>query len=475
MKIEYFGTFKLVLLFFACSMKSLFTLSEPDGLLFYIYDEGAWGNISRAALSKRDENEILDRMRNYGAGECMNETLGLYHTDQYQLFEVFFNRARNDCYRRTRDPAKATTFLIPYDFASDVAFFANCPKHKELVCFQFRKCPLAQEVESMLLSSYWYRRNHGHDHLLIIGMNYAMDHYILKPKCKAFISGVCKNCTKLAIDDYSFLFGNNTNAIRDRGDYWHAIPFPADFHWTRRVASPFPWNYTNRTYLVSYLGSTQSHYVAARKLRQSISYFCKLHQEDCVSKTYGANGTRSTNLKRGQDPHLLSKQSVFCFQPIGDLMTRKGLFDGILHGCIPVVFSCLTASCMYTWHWSADLWKDIVIEFDIDEVTAKRLDPVDRLRVMMERDPEGVKLRQERLRNNAFLMQYSLDSPCDEEAKQLWPKDGALLKRDAFDVAIEHTLRCHRGVESHRPNSSAPHCWNGVLNTSVYPNYCMPA
>ena len=450
------------------------TESNIEASYFYIYDYDSWGNISQASLSKRDPYEILDRMNNSGAGASINISAGIYHTDQYQLFEIFFNRARRDCMRRTRDPSKAISFIIPYDFASDVAYYNGCPKNREHTCFTFRKCPLAPSVEELLRSSIWYQRNNGHDHLLIIGMNYAMDHYILKPKCKAFLSGICQNCTKLAIDDYSFLYGNMTPTVTVRGNYWHAVPFPADFHWTHQVQRPFPWENTYRPYLVSYLGSTHSYYGAARRLRGSLTFYCKQHPLDCISKTYGANGTRSTNYIPGYDPLILTQRSIFCFQPVGDLMTRKGLFDGILQGCIPVVFSCLTASCMYVWHWSEELWKSISIELDMIEVTQKRLDPVKYLKEYLSKNPMDVARRQELIRRHAFELQYSLEPSCANTSRNLWPVYQGMPMRDAYDIAIDHVLGWHSGRESHILNASAPHCWNGMLNVTAQPNYCMP-
>jgi hypothetical protein len=71
-------------------------------------------------------------------------------------------------------------------------------------------------------------------------MNYAMDHYSLKPECKSHLSRACANCTKFAIDDYSFMYATDAGIV-NRGDHWHAIPFPADFHWSHQVTTPFPW------------------------------------------------------------------------------------------------------------------------------------------------------------------------------------------------------------------------------------------
>ena len=72
----------------------------------------------------------------------------------------------------------------------------------------------------------------------------------------------------------------------------------------------------------------------------------------------------------------VTQSSVFCFQPIGDLMTRKGLFDAILHGCVPVTFDPLTASSMYTWHWEEEFWRDVSVEYPWDPVAKRYFDVV---------------------------------------------------------------------------------------------------
>ena len=128
---------------------------------------------------------------------------------------------------------------------------------KSKVCVGLRKCPMAANVSQILADSPWYRRNNGRDHLFLVGMNYFMDFHILKPACKAFLVGVCNECTKLAIDDYSFMYTNKSEI--DRGINWHAVPFPSDFHWSRVVQRPFPWESNQpRDILVSYVGSAWS-------------------------------------------------------------------------------------------------------------------------------------------------------------------------------------------------------------------------
>ena len=346
------------------------TNSNHRSELFYIYNSTEWNEIISAPLHKRAPNEIMDVVLNGGAGPIVDESLSLYHTDQYSLFQLIFNRAVKDP-RRTFDPSKATTFIIPYDFASDVAFISHREGKKN--GFDFRRCPLGPKVTSLLEESEWFRRNRGRDHLLMVGMNYAMDHFILKPRCKAFLRS-CSNCTKLAIDDYSYLYGDPLEGINTRGDYWHAVPFPSDYHWTINSKKPFPWETLDRPLVASYVGSGSSFYGPARRIRGSIIYFCEQHSQDCQHQTYGMNGTRERAIVSGYNPHRLSQRSVFCFQPIGDLMTRKGLFDSILMGCLPVTFDKLTASVMYTWHWPEIFWKLVSIELPHNDVSKRYKD-----------------------------------------------------------------------------------------------------
>jgi hypothetical protein len=191
---------------------------QQEQRYFYVYDTGQWHDIGILSMNKRDDpNEILEIVSNNGAGPLIDAARGLYHTDQYQIFLLNYHRALRD-YRRTLDPDKATTFIIPYDFASDVAYYKHCSKSVGS-CFDFRKCPMAPTVEELLLTSPHFKRNFGYDHVLFVGNNYAMEHHIGKPKCKAFLSGVCFNCTKFAIDDYSFLHSGDQGMVT-KGTNW---------------------------------------------------------------------------------------------------------------------------------------------------------------------------------------------------------------------------------------------------------------
>lgn len=485
--------------------------------LFYIYDYDEWPSIATASIYKRDRTERLENQLHHGAGPLVNENSGIYHTDQYQLFSMVYYRALRDP-RRTLDPAKATSFLVPYDFASDAAYYKNCAKSKG-VCFDFRRCPLAPKVEELLKNSVWYQRNQGKDHVLIVGMNYCMDHYILKPLCKSLLSKTCSNCTKFAIDDYSFMYATD-HGIVNRGDNWHAAPFPGDFHWSPQVKRPFPWEETRRPILVSYTGSDRSFYGPARRLRQSLYHYCGLHAEGgvCLHKTYGLNGTRFSYFVEGYNPLSVSQSSVFCFQPIGDLMTRKGLFDGLLQGCIPVVFDALTAEIMYTWHWEEAFWKDVIVTLPYHPVAFRYMDPVKYLQDLMTNNASLIQRKQELIRSRIFQLQYSLNnredvyqynsnltyitvlpnnsiphphSQGDEviydvrlpkgegismekvSHESSWPTDehGKPMK-DAYDIIMDYILGWHSKELIDFRNATVTECWDGWLDTKA--NKCMP-
>lgn len=85
--------------------------------LIFVYD---WPEITNLIDNSTYEHRIKEHSKryiNHGAGPLLNASMGTYSTDQYMLFWFFYNRALVDP-RRTLDPEKATTFLIPYDIGN---------------------------------------------------------------------------------------------------------------------------------------------------------------------------------------------------------------------------------------------------------------------------------------------------------------------------------------------------------------------
>lgn len=346
----------------------------------------------------------------------------------------------------------------------------------------FRGCPLAKRVAEKLLESPWMQRRGGVDHFLFVGFNYAMDYHLRNPKIKNILANVCRNCTKFAIDDYSYLYASDVG-LNAKGDNWAAVPFPSDFHWTKEVVPPFPWEMTDRPVLCSYVGTTMSFWGISKRLRTQIVRSCRQHPHLCVHQTYGRNGTRESFAIDAYDPLELSRKSVFCFQPSGDMPTRKGLFDAMLQGCIPVTFSHQTATTMYTWHWTEEFWKEVSIEFDFAALR-RGVDPVLELQLMMQHNASLVAHKQKLLRDHVFELHYALDSIRETSddtgerrsasaiAYEHWPhySDGRPM-RDAFDITIDHVLGWHSGDEPRVRKGTIYACWDGVLDTAL--NKCV--
>lgn len=215
-------------------------------------------------------------------------------------------------------------------------------------------------------------------------------------------------------------------------------------------------------------------------------------------------------------------------------MTRKGLFDSILQGCIPVVFDALTARVMYTWHWEESFWHDVIVEYTLHPVAHRYFDPVEALKKLLTDQPEVVRKKQELLRSRVFELQYGLvgleekyeyaskleyitstqpqlaNLPADADLSKIdrdvvvytkrtpsahsgdkgggdtqvevvshkggnstWPKNsnGKYL-RDAYDIIMDHVLHWHSsGVRGFR-NATVTECWNGWLDKAA--NQCKP-
>lgn len=416
---------------------------------FFVYD---WPSVASTFGAARDRGEITAHYANGGAGAVVNASAGTYATDQYQLFLLMHGRAVQDA-RRTRNASEASTFLIPYDFANDAAYYRVSPKDGRTKQFDLRRCRQAGAVLRLLGELPYFGRRGGADHLLVVGMNYAMDTYLLKPRCRALLEA-CSNCTKLSIDDYSFLYpdgGKGDPVARSKGDNWVAVPFPSNFHWTRAVSRPFPWEGADRPLLVSYVGSTDSYWAHAKSMRRWLVSACARHPDECVHRAYSKG--RDAHAER--DVHReLSQRSVFCLQPLGDLHTRKGLFDSLLHGCVPVVFDPLSASAMYVAHWSERLWRSVAVQLEY----APDVDPVAQLRVLGS-NASALQERQRLIRRHVFSLQYSL-SPYVRGSS--WPLDetGAPLG-DAYDLGMDLALGAHSGRRTLRRTATVPECWGG--------------
>ncbi|CAE7500392.1 unnamed protein product, partial [Symbiodinium microadriaticum] len=164
-----------------------------------------------------------------------------------------------------------------------------------------------------------------------------------RPNCLAFLTDLCRNCTKLSIDTYPQGY--------KRGQYlprWHAIPFPSNYHFSPQVTQE-PWRTQNplasstsavdgyaatgtgrRQYAVSFVGTLYSSLDKSRRLRQEMHRQCRLAGPLCVwngLSTHNSNGaietTGESSGSGGTGTSPVGEKSTFCLTPPGDFPTRK--------------------------------------------------------------------------------------------------------------------------------------------------------
>jgi hypothetical protein len=283
-----------------------------DGPKFYVYD---WPDLLDIYAKYTDRDigshgvEFPQWTENFGAGRLINAKHMEYKTSQFSLFKIMYEKAIVD-YRRTDDPMKATSFLVPFDVGMHACF---THKHGRM-----RKtgCPAANEVMKRLSSSPYFRRHHGHDHTIIVSVNQNMNYFFQGSNCTGLFQ-LCWNCTKLAIDEYLFTAQDRTFELHGRGINWHAVPFPSDYHYTESLSNTgdgssnhnnIPWweraSTSRKKHIISFSGSPKRLSVISTKIRQSLVTMC--------------NGMNSTALctRKHYNTGLSSWSYMCCIPPL---------------------------------------------------------------------------------------------------------------------------------------------------------------
>ncbi|KAJ1429678.1 exostosin family-domain-containing protein [Ochromonadaceae sp. CCMP2298] len=428
------------------------TSYTPASGRFYIYD---WPLLINRYANYTDRDvsghgvEFPAWTANFGAGRLLNASTGEFKTSQFALFKVMYERALLDP-RRTLDPAQASSFLIPYDIGMDACFFESHGRMRKT------ECPLAPEALRLLSASPYFQAHQGHDHALLVGVNQNMNFFLHADACVAFLTA-CWNCTKLSIDEYLFTAQDRHFELQKRGINWHAVPFPSDYHFsaTEEPVWRRPDSQENRSIAVSFVGNAHKYSPINTKTRLALQQQCA-KSDACHSSVYAHDGL---------SPGEISRRSVFCLQPAGDMPTRKGVFDSVLSGCIPVFFHPLTARYMYEWHLGQSGWEDISVSFDTpaenDAILSHSLDVVQRL---LELRTDVVLWKRQRIRELAHRVQYSLILR-DAGGKAVVSREGTgdpgthrTWEPDAYDISMDRLLRLHSGQASHNRTAHYLRC-----------------
>lgn len=414
----------LVLFILLSSDDVLFGLRAPrpacDGRRVFIYDLPSDFN-DRIGVDCQNWTfpywAMCDDIRNDGFGELMRleassdaaasllqPPSAWYKTDQFSL-EVIFHRRLKTHPCVTEDPALASMFYLPYYVALDLTrhLFNNDLAIRDNLTDRFVAWLRDQEP---------WQRHGGRRHVLTIG-RIIWDVYRLPGSdwgSTLLARPELKRVVKLLIERAPW---QNTTV---------AVPYPTNFHpsseaelrsWQAAVRD------TKRTQFVSFAGSPRGPRQAntTGTVRDELFSQCagspKCKHVVCTQKLCAANA---------QTIYKLSLESVFCLQPPGDSPTRKGIFDALLSGCVPVLFGRDQAVEQYLFHlpgngsrYSVRVDGDAVVRDHYDVVAHLQRIPRTEVRRLQE---SIVQLLPSLLFRNPTL-------------------DGKYSSKDAFDVTMD--------------------------------------
>eukprot|EP01035_Chromulina_nebulosa_P020816 gene20816-26984_t len=360
---------------------------------------------------------------NYGAGKLLNDTVGLFQTWQFALYKVIMGRLRVSEYR-TRDPLQATAFIIPFD-----AGVHSYIDHK--TGFPRLASPHGWAAGDYLRSAsrnkklYW--KNNGHDHFALFSITAFQ---MVGIGVKVFFMQICQNCSVITIET-----SPTFTAIKGRSrKYWFGAPYPSSYHWYEGIKE-LPWelnnNYPNRDILALFIGSLKTSQPNSNNLRKKLYNQCIVEKSNCQWHTtaHSCNGVvNATNTM------LLFRRAQYCPAPTGDSITRKSIFDSLVAGCVPVLFSRASLS-QYSWHISPKDLDEVSVYIPMKDINDNGINFIDVLNAIPKL--ELIK-KQQAIAKLAPTLQYSVvpkrignGSDC-----QTWRPPF----RDAVDIIIEKIL-----------------------------------
>jgi len=414
---------------------------------FYIYDwpeklDDVWPPAG-AELHKQSGYDH-DFRPNLGMGRILDSDNGLFQTWQFAQYRAIMNRLRLS-ELRTRDPAKASAFVVPYDIG--VNSYIDCNNGRPRLAAPHGRIAfslLADECKGRNHNRFW--KNSGHDHFLINSITYGQ---MVGIAAKEMYMKVCQNCTVISIETSPTGLGL-AGRTRKR---WFAAPYPSSFHWHEgikylpwavagpdddRSAPDFHLRFPKRDIFVLFIGSVKASQAGSRALRQALHGQCKAANKRADGICAWHETAHSCNgVVNATNAMLLFRRAVFCPAPAGDSITRKSIFDALVAGCIPVIFSRATLS-LYSWHVPVEDLERVSVFMPMEGLVDAP--PTDVLQVLRAIPAETVAAMQRRIAELAPSLQYSAVPP---RLAQIGLDAAAPWRppfRDAADVIIERML-----------------------------------
>jgi hypothetical protein len=383
-----------------------------------------------------------------------NADSGIFSTWQLALFRnVYAQLVRSPL--RTLNASEASVFFIPYDAGVETYIYRDGT-------YRGGGNPLAKVISKYLNKSSEFRRHGGADHFLVYSASLLSQG--ISSKLKRLFK-MCKNSTILTFE---------TNKTYDSRKfmgfslpYLQAVPYPSIYHWQDRVgASGIPvlaGDNGRRVFLIALLASTQTNQPAANKFRHMLMQQCMelsnrerpkppsagaapAYDELCWGRDIGARDNRNNfDVTKVGD---LYRQSVFCLMPPGDTNTRRGIFDALLCGCIPVLFEYpgatdpINPADQYSWHFTEEEIKMGFVFFDGRHTNY--------MSYLANMDAGEIAIRQQYLKRMAFKSQYSLPAGVASRAlpgvAAAPPARWAPPAADGVAVILEHMFEKVKGL-----------------------------
>ncbi|KAK8916622.1 Xyloglucan galactosyltransferase KATAMARI1 [Platanthera zijinensis] len=345
-----------------------------DGRGVFVYDLPA--KFNKDLVAKCGEllpwSDLCEYFSNDGLGVAISGLgPGWHRTHQYSLEPIFHSRVlRHRC--RVTDPAKAALFYVPFYAGLDVLHwhFINASVSD--------KDSLSAELVQWLEARPEWSLHGGRNHMFVLG-KISWDfrrtgdgqwgsRFLSLPQMQA---------------PYKFLIERQPWEVNEIG-----VPHPTHFHphsddqieaWQSTVAG------AKRGTMVSFVGAARPE--AAESIRSKIIRQCAAAggTGECRFVDCGGGGC-------GEPKEVVETfmRSEFCLQPPGDSPTRKSVFDGLVAGCIPVLFDPFTAYYQYPWHLPEDR-RRYSVYLDQEEVREGRVDVVEKLRAVSAKEKEEMR------------------------------------------------------------------------------------
>jgi len=171
----------------------------------------------------------------------------------------------------------------------------------------------------------------------------------------------CVNCTRVQHEPYfsendiyvKYALYNGHNVTYR----WFGIPHPSNVHLTEDM-TVLSWKIqqdpTARGNLVALWASHHVQNKRATRIRKKLHLDCEMYPTKCYVENI-KNRYDQTQMNTGTSIERVYGNATFCLMPPGDTPTRKGIFDSVLMGCIPVFFDNHLLSYKYEWWFTKEL------------------------------------------------------------------------------------------------------------------------